>query len=69
MKKLLTILALLLSTLAVAADPVQNGTVTNDVYILVNAEGKRLITNVKPFPKGYTVVETIRDGAIIKKDK
>ena len=67
MKKLLTILALLLSTLAVAAD--QNEKVTNDVYILVNAEGKRLITNVTPFPKGYILVETIRDGAIIKKDK
>jgi len=70
MKTLLAVLALVPTfTFAANHDPiVNNETYTPHVYVLVNSEGKRLITNVKPFPAGYVIVQEYKDGAVLKKD-
>lgn len=52
MKKLLLLaVAALISNVAFAVEKQ-----TDRVYVLVNKAGKRLITNVKPFPDGYAVL-------------
>lgn len=33
------------------------GTATNTMYVIQNQEGKKIITNVKPFPEGYVVIK------------
>lgn len=54
MKSLLT--ALLFVPIVALADFVP-GTAQDTMYVIQNAEGKRIITNVKPFPKGYVVIK------------